>query len=211
MGVECLGALVGAVLEYSRTRGRISRPRSSRDWSVHRRLRATPPVVPAGDPPAKTVVMARDPGLPPEAQASSADDPEHHLPTDAYPMSPASTQSSDADEGFELGKSPTPEGHALYLKGRVSGQVFRVSLARDPAEPRSWCLFVEHRASVGVPGRRTDAVIGPGRLTREDALKELGAIEANPNAWLSDGRREKLLDWMRTRPPAEAPPDPPRR
>lgn len=161
--------------------------------------------------------MARDSGLPPEEQASSADDAEHHLPADAQPTppaspaSPASTRASGDAEGFELSKSPTPEGHALYLKGRVSSRVFRVSLARDPAQPRSWCLFVEHRASVGVPGRRTDAVIGPGRLTREDALEELRALEANPNAWLGDGRRGKLLDWMRTRPPVEAPPEPPRR
>jgi hypothetical protein len=157
------------------------------------------------------MVMARDPDGRPEAQASPADDPEDRLPADEQPTSPASTHAGSEGEGFELGKSPTPEGHALYLKGRVSGRVFRVSLARDPAEPRSWCLFVEHRVSVGVPGRRTDAVIGPGRLTRENALVELQAIEANPNAWLSDGRRGKLLDWMRTRPPVEAPPEPPRR
>ena len=155
--------------------------------------------------------MARDPGRSPAAQASPADDLEDRLPADAPPSPPASTLAGGDAEGFELGKSPTPEGHALYLKGRVSGRVFRVSLARDPAEPRSWCLFVEHRASVGVPGRRTDAVIGPGRLTRENALVELQSLEENPNAWLSDGRRGKLLDWMRTRPPVEAPPEPPRR
>jgi hypothetical protein len=155
--------------------------------------------------------MARDPGLRPEAQAPPADDPELRLPTEAQPPSAAGKRSGSDGEGFELGKSPTPEGHALYLKGRVSGRVFRVSLARDPAEPRSWCLFVEHRASVGVPGRRTDAVIGPGRLTREAALDALRSIESNPNAWLSDRKREKLLDWMRTRPPAEPLPEPPRR
>ncbi len=140
-----------------------------------------------------------------------ARDPAHPLPTDAQPLPAAASPRLGESEGFELGKSSTPEGHALYLKGRVSGRVFRVSLARDPAEPRSWCLFVEHRASMGVPGHRTDAVIGPGRLTREDALDALRSIESNPNAWLSDRRRGKLLDWMRTRPPAEAPPDPPRR
>ena len=181
------------------------------------RLVCAPP--PPGDaarrtsrrPPAKAVVMARDLGRHSEAQATPAEDPELRLPTDATLSPLASPRSGGDSEGFELGKSSTPEGHALYLKGRVSGRVFRVSLARDPAEPRSWCLFVEHRASMGVPGRRTDGVIGPGRLTREDALDALRSIEANPNAWLSDRKRGKLLDWMRTRPPAEAPPDPPRR
>lgn len=100
----------------------------------------------------------------------------------------------------------TPEGHALYLKGSVSERVFRVSLARDPAESRLWCLFFEQRASVGAVGGNFGAVIGPGRLSQFDALACLKELAEDPTTWLNDRRRARLLAWLRSRPIVEKTP-----
>jgi hypothetical protein len=111
-----------------------------------------------------------------------------------------------ASESFGVAQMRTPEGHALYLKGQISDRVFRVSLARDPAESRLWCLFVEQRASVGAVGGNFGAVIGPGRLTQFEALACLKELAEDPGAWLSDVRRARLLAWLRSRPIVEKKP-----
>lgn len=111
-----------------------------------------------------------------------------------------------AGECFDVAQMRTPEGHALYLKGRISERVFRVSLARDPAETRLWCLFVEQRGSVGAVGGNFGAVIGPGRLTQSDALACLKELAEDPQAWLGDTRRSRLLAWLRSCPIVEKTP-----
>lgn len=107
------------------------------------------------------------------------------------------TRGGIGQEGFDLVELRTAEGHALYLKGRISGHIFRFSLARDPAQARLWCLFVERCAAVGTIGQRLDGVIGPGRLTREEALTALQELAADPTKWLGQRRRQPLLAWLR--------------
>ena len=99
--------------------------------------------------------------------------------------------------GFDLVSNSVQEGHALYLRGRLGGGVIRVSPARDPAQPRFWCLLVEHRGSVGPGGQRLAAAIGPGGLTREEARLALGDLAADPAAWLGRPRHRRLRAWLR--------------
>ena len=99
-------------------------------------------------------------------------------------------------ETFDLVEWRSQEGHALYLKGHDSGRLFRLSLVRDPAQPRLWCLLVEHCAAVGVNGRRLAAVLGPGGLTREEALTALQELGANPTSWLEEPRHRQLCGWL---------------
>jgi hypothetical protein len=120
--------------------------------------------------------------------------------------SPPPSAEGFSGEGFDVAQMRTPEGHALYLKGRISERVFRVSLARDPAESRLWCLFVEQRASVGAVGGNFGAVIGPGRLSQFDALACLKELAEDPAAWLNDPGRARLLAWIRSRPIVEKTP-----
>jgi hypothetical protein len=99
--------------------------------------------------------------------------------------------------GFDLVAHHPQEGHAIYLRGRLGGSVIRVSPARDPAQPRLWCLLVEHRGTVGPIGQRLGAVIGPGGLTREEALAALSDLAADPATWLGRSRRRRLRAWLR--------------
>jgi hypothetical protein len=99
--------------------------------------------------------------------------------------------------GFDVVAHHTQEGHALYLRGRLGGGVVRVSPARDPAQPRFWCLLVEHRGAVGPGGLRLAAAIGPGGMTREEARVALGELAADPAAWLGRPRHRRLRAWLR--------------
>ena len=99
--------------------------------------------------------------------------------------------------GFDVVPHHTQEGHALYLRGRLGGGVVRVSPARDPAQPRFWCLLVEHRGAVGPGGQRLAAAIGPGGLTREEARTALSDLAADPAAWLGRTRHRRLRAWLR--------------
>jgi hypothetical protein len=118
-------------------------------------------------------------------------------------------------EGFDTLESRAQEGHALYLRGRVSGRLFRFSPVRDPAQPRLWCLLVERCETPGIAGRRSEAVIGPGGLTREEAQIALRELGANPTKWLGQPRHRRLQSWLRgdvavggdaTAPPPSLPP-----
>jgi hypothetical protein len=127
------------------------------------------------------------------------------LLVETLPIAPPSGATEQPDAavaaiigGFDVVVPRAPEGHALYLRGRLGGGVVRVSPARDPAQPRFWCLLVEHRGAVGPGGQRLGAVLGPGGLTREEAHAALGELAADPAAWLGRSRHRRLRAWLRS-------------
>jgi hypothetical protein len=99
-------------------------------------------------------------------------------------------------EGFDAVEHRPPEGHAVYVRGRLSGRIFRVSPARDPAQPRLWCLLVERCVAAGVNGHRTAAVIGTEAMTREQVLGTIEAVRANATEWLGQPEHRALYGWL---------------
>ena len=129
-------------------------------------------------------------GPPPAARASRP-----------VPRPPASGPAGAgvSGEGFdpvEL-RAQDREGQALYLKGRRSGRLFRVSAVRDPAQPRLWCLLVERFSAVGIDGVPGRGVIGAGGLGREAVNAALREVGTDPAAWLGQPRHGRLRDWLR--------------
>jgi hypothetical protein len=117
------------------------------------------------------------------------------------PDEPTSFQGVAAmnDDGFEAVDTRVRDGHAVYLRGRRSGRVFRISPVRDPVQPRLWCLLVERCASAAVPITRGDAVIGTVAATKEEALTALRELEKNPTQWLGQRDHRALRAWLRDR------------
>ena len=105
-------------------------------------------------------------------------------------------------EGFDSVDPRVRDGHAVYLRGRVSGRVFRVSPVRDPGQPRLWCLLVERCLSATTPITRGDAVIGTAASPREEALAELHELEKDPTTWLGQKHHRALRTWLRDHEPA---------
>lgn len=100
-------------------------------------------------------------------------------------------------EGFDVVDSRVRDGQAVYLRGRLSGRVFRVSPVRDPVQPRLWCLLVERCLAATTPVSRDDAVIGTAAATREEALSSLRDLEKNPTEWLGQQGHRALRTWLR--------------
>jgi hypothetical protein len=99
-------------------------------------------------------------------------------------------------EAFDVVDSRAPVGLGLYLRARSNGRLFRVMLARDPAQPRLWCLRVDTCAPSGVVpvgGRSCLATTG---TERENAISVLETIRADVAAWLDGDERRSLRRWL---------------
>jgi hypothetical protein len=109
-------------------------------------------------------------------------------------------------ETFEVVESRAPVGLGLYLRARSNGRLFRVTLARDPAQPRFWCLRVDTCAPSGVVPVGGRACLATAGTEREGAISTLEAIRTDVAAWLAGDERRPLRGWLRDRvaePPAE--------
>lgn len=100
------------------------------------------------------------------------------------------------EEEIEVVESRGPEGFGFFVKVRSSGQVYRVAPARDPHQPRFWCLLVTRCSSAGVadPGERP--WLGAGGMTREELPTTLAAIRDNVGDWLAQDSCQELRRWL---------------
>lgn len=99
-----------------------------------------------------------------------------------------------------------PEGLGFRLKERESKRVYRVIPARDPRQPRLWCVLVYRCASSGVADDRQRPWFGAQGMTRDELVTALAAIRADVDAWLDRPECRDLRRWMRTPDPGAAVP-----
>src|SRR5689334_24742863 len=97
--------------------------------------------------------------------------------------------------------------YSFTVRARANGRLHRIVPVRDPQQPRFWCVVIFRCSPTGIPDADGQVWIGPRGLER-DALKEtLGAIRADPGAWLDEPARCDLRSWMLD--PDATPPSPP--
>lgn len=110
------------------------------------------------------------------------------------------------DDAFEVVESRGPEGFGFFVKVRASGQVYRVAPARDPDQPRFWCLLVTRCSAAGVadPGERP--WLGAGGMTREELPTTLAAIRDDVGSWLDQASCKELRRWLLSALPVPPPP-----
>lgn len=101
----------------------------------------------------------------------------------------------------EVVESRGPEGFGFFVKARSSGQVYRISPARDPRQPRFWCLLVTRCSSAGVADPAERPWLGAGGMTREELPEALAAIRADVGRWLAQDACRELRDWVLSAPP----------
>lgn len=92
-----------------------------------------------------------------------------------------------------------PEGLALYLRTRESQWLFRVAPARDPSQPRLWCLRIDRCARVGplADNDQVNLFVTARRMTRDQLMSALQELRADPVAWLDQDGRHDLHRWLR--------------
>ena len=114
-------------------------------------------------------------------------------------------ESSVTESGVDIVESRDHEGLGFLLKARPSGRLFRVRPARDPRQPRFWCVLVFRCSPGGAPDPDERPWIGPGGMTRDELPAALATIRADIGAWLAEAQCGELRDWLLTQEPAPAP------
>jgi len=102
------------------------------------------------------------------------------------------------DEGAEVEVvAPRgPEGFGFFVRARATGQVYRISPARDPRQPRFWCLLVTRCSSAGVADPSERPWLGAGGMTRDELPEALAAIRADVGGWLAQDACGELRAWL---------------
>ena len=89
-----------------------------------------------------------------------------------------------------------PDAYGFTVKARGNGRLHRVVPARDPRQPRFWCVVVYRCTPSGLPDASERPWLGRGGLRREDLPDAMLAIRADPGAWLAEEAHRALREWM---------------
>lgn len=99
---------------------------------------------------------------------------------------------------FDVVEPRPPEGLALYLRPDQSRWLFRVTPARDPSQPRLWCLRIDRCARTGpLPHDDLASLFVAARgMTRDQLMETLRDLRADPSAWLGQNSHRDLRRWL---------------
>lgn len=97
---------------------------------------------------------------------------------------------------LEVVDERSPSGMGFFLKVPTTGRMYRVEPARDPSQPRFWCIRVRRCTRAGVPDPIERPWLGDGGLSRDDLPDALRAIQENVTGWLSQTSRHQLRGWL---------------
>jgi|SwirhisoilCB3_FD_contig_81_694330_length_1161_multi_3_in_0_out_0_2 hypothetical protein len=97
---------------------------------------------------------------------------------------------------LEVVDERSPSGMGFFIKVPSTGRMYRVEPARDPAQPRFWCIRIRRCTRAGVPDPIERPWLGEGGMSREDLPDALRMIQENVSGWLSQAGRHKLRGWL---------------
>ena len=86
--------------------------------------------------------------------------------------------------------------YGFTVRARANGLLHRVAPMRDPRQPRFWCVVVLRLSATGLADDAERPWVGSGGLRREQLKEVLGAIRADPSAWLAEPAHRALRAWM---------------
>ena len=90
----------------------------------------------------------------------------------------------------------SPNALGLYLKAAATGRLYRVEPARDPSQPRFWCLCIYRCTSAGVADREERPWLGVGGMTRDELPEAVRIIREDVDTWLEPANRQPLRKWL---------------
>lgn len=108
------------------------------------------------------------------------------------------------ERALEIVDERRPDAYGFTVKARANGRLHRVEPARDPQQPRFWCIVVYRCSAGGLPDAAERPWVGPGNFRREELKAAFGAIRDDPEGWLAEDERAGLRAWMLD--PAAPPP-----
>ena len=104
-------------------------------------------------------------------------------------------------EALEILPAKAESKFGISVKVRESGAHFRFIPARDPNQPRLWCVSVQRCSPGGMLDRSGPIWIDrPGR-ERPDIAELIETIRADIGHWLATPLRRDLCHWLLTARP----------
>ncbi len=105
-------------------------------------------------------------------------------------------------EALELLPTRAESKFGISLKIRESGTQFRFAPARDPNQPRLWCVSVRRCSPGGMLDTAGPVWIDRPGQTRTDIAEMIETIRADIGNWLATPVRRDLCRWLLTATPA---------
>ena len=102
----------------------------------------------------------------------------------------------DDANGIEVVADGPVDAYGFTLKCTASGQLHRVLPARDPRQPRFWCVMVFRCTAGGLAEIAERPWVDAGGLRREDLREVMQAIRTDPAAWLAQAENAQVRRWM---------------
>ncbi len=100
------------------------------------------------------------------------------------------------DDAVELVETRHAGPHAFLLKARASGRFYQVAPARDPRQPRFWCVVVYRCSREGLADTAERPWVGPGGISRDDLSGVMAEIKGDLGAWLAGESCRELRHWL---------------
>ncbi len=85
---------------------------------------------------------------------------------------------------------------AIDLKVTTTGTLFRISPARDPQEPRLWCIAVHKCVTGGMVDTSAPTWIDRPGHPRADLATMIAVIRDDVIGWLTVADRRPLYTWL---------------
>ena len=102
----------------------------------------------------------------------------------------------DSPAEVEVVEERHPSAYGFTVKAHRNGRLHRIVPARDPSQPRFWCITVYRCTPGGLPDASERPWLGPGGLRREDLTDAMVAIRVDLSAWLAEEAHRALREWM---------------
>jgi len=116
----------------------------------------------------------------------------------------ASAEGAATDAGIGSCETGALTAGGFTLTVRAGGRQYRVAPARDPRQPRFWCLVVYRCAPGGLATAGERPWIGARGMTRDELPAALAAIRGDVDGWLAREECRELREWLLAPDPAYA-------
>jgi hypothetical protein len=112
------------------------------------------------------------------------------------PDSQADPSAATPVAAFEIVEHYQPGAYGFSVRVGATGRLYRITPARDPQEPRFWCVVVYRCTPGGLPDGAERAWLGRAGLRRDELAGVMTAIRDDVGGWLAAMPSPALAQWF---------------